>query len=61
MSGNGDRADAALRAQLALVSRSREEIAKAWLVEVILGSALADLEHADEVTLGKALSGRRDI
>jgi diguanylate cyclase (GGDEF)-like protein len=45
MSGNGDRADAALRAQLALVGRSREEIAKAWLVEVILGSPLADLEQ----------------
>ncbi|MEK6276612.1 MAG: GGDEF domain-containing protein [Actinomycetota bacterium] len=43
VSGNGDRAEAELRAQLAQVSRSREQIAKAWLVEVILNSSLAEV------------------
>ncbi len=45
MSENGDRQPAALRAQLARVDRLREQIAKAWLVDVILGSPLAEVER----------------
>jgi diguanylate cyclase (GGDEF)-like protein len=43
VSGNGDRAEKKLRAQLERVSRLREQIAKAWLVEVILNSSLAEV------------------
>jgi diguanylate cyclase (GGDEF)-like protein len=45
MSENGDRTGSALRAQLARVDRSREQIAKAWLVDVILNSDLSDVEE----------------
>lgn len=45
MSENGNRQSAALRAQLARVGRMREQIAKAWLVDVILGSPLAEVER----------------
>ena len=45
MSENGNRNAAALRAQLARVERMREEIAKAWLVDVILASPLAAVER----------------
>ena len=40
MGENGSRTEAALRAQLAKVERSREQIAKAWLVDVILNLSL---------------------
>jgi diguanylate cyclase (GGDEF)-like protein len=36
--------DSALRASLARVDRSRDQIAKAWLVDVILNSDLADVD-----------------
>jgi diguanylate cyclase (GGDEF)-like protein len=45
MSENGDRKAADLRAQLARVDRSREQIAKAWLVDVILNSDLSEVEE----------------
>jgi hypothetical protein len=45
MGENGSRTEAALRAQLARVERSREQIAKAWLVDVILNSDLSDVER----------------
>ncbi len=41
----GNPRSTALRAQLARVSRQREQIAKAWLVDVILGSPLAEVER----------------
>lgn len=41
----GERIEAALRAQLAGAGRERDQIAKAWLVEVVQGSALAELER----------------
>jgi diguanylate cyclase (GGDEF)-like protein len=44
-SENGNRKSAALRAQLARVDRLREQVAKAWLVDVILGSPLAEVER----------------
>lgn len=46
MSENGTRTKSDLRAQLAKVDRSREQIAKAWLVEVILNSDLSDVGQA---------------
>jgi diguanylate cyclase (GGDEF)-like protein len=45
MSENGARTASALRAQLARVDRSRDQVAKAWLVDVILNSELSDLEQ----------------
>lgn len=45
MSENGSRTDAALRLQLAKVERSREQIAKAWLVDLILTSDLSEVEQ----------------
>jgi diguanylate cyclase (GGDEF)-like protein len=45
MGENGSRTEAALRAELAKVERSREQIAKAWLVDVILNSELSDVER----------------
>ncbi len=45
MSENGNRNSAALRAQLARVDRLREQVAKAWLVDVILASPLAAVER----------------
>src|SRR2546430_54036 len=45
MGDNGSRTEAALRAELAKVERSRERIAKAWLVDVILNSDLSDVER----------------
>jgi diguanylate cyclase (GGDEF)-like protein len=45
MGENGSRSEAALRAELAKVERSREQIAKAWLVDVILNSDLSDVER----------------
>jgi diguanylate cyclase (GGDEF)-like protein len=45
MGDNGSRTEAALRAELAKVERSREQIAKAWLVDVILNSDLSDVER----------------
>ena len=45
MGENGSRTEAALRAELAKVERSREQIAKAWLVDVILNSDLSDVER----------------
>jgi diguanylate cyclase (GGDEF)-like protein len=45
MSENGNRNPSDLRAQLARVDRSREQIAKAWLVDVILNSDLSDVEE----------------
>jgi diguanylate cyclase (GGDEF)-like protein len=45
MGENGSTTEAALRAQLAKVERSREQIAKAWLVDVILNSDLSDVEQ----------------
>ncbi|MFN8160700.1 MAG: GGDEF domain-containing protein [Solirubrobacterales bacterium] len=44
-SDNGHRNAAALRAQLARVEGMREQIAKSWLVEVILSSPLAEVER----------------
>jgi diguanylate cyclase (GGDEF)-like protein len=44
MSENGARTASALRPWLARVDRSREQIAKAWLVDVILNSRLSDVE-----------------
>lgn len=43
MSENGARTASALRGELARVDRSREQIAKAWLVDVILNSDLTDV------------------
>jgi diguanylate cyclase (GGDEF)-like protein len=51
MSENGARKASALRAQLAKVERSREQIAKAWVVEVILNSNLSEVK---ELPLGWA-------
>jgi diguanylate cyclase (GGDEF)-like protein len=45
MRENGSKTDSALRTQLARVDRSREQIAKAWLVEVILNSDLGDVDQ----------------
>lgn len=45
MSGNGIGQSAALKAQLARMERTCEQIAKAWLVDVILDSPLAELER----------------
>ncbi len=45
MSENGARKASALRAQLAKVERSREQIAKAWVVEVILNSDLSEVKQ----------------
>jgi diguanylate cyclase (GGDEF)-like protein len=45
MSGNGIGESAALKAQLARMERRREQIAKSWLVDVILDSPLAELER----------------
>jgi diguanylate cyclase (GGDEF)-like protein len=41
---NGHRESAALRGELARIGRMREDIAKAWLVDVIVGSPLAEVE-----------------
>ena len=41
---NGHRETAALRGELARIGRMREDIAKAWLVDVIVGSPLAEVE-----------------
>jgi hypothetical protein len=46
MRDNGSKTDSALRTQLARVDRSREQIAKAWLVEVILNSDLSSVDQA---------------
>jgi diguanylate cyclase (GGDEF)-like protein len=53
MSENGARTAPALRAQLAKVDRSREQIAKAWLVDVILNS---DLSTVDQTPVAWATS-----
>ena len=45
MRENGSKTDSALRTQLARVDRSREQIAKAWLVEVILNSDLSEVDQ----------------
>jgi diguanylate cyclase (GGDEF)-like protein len=45
MRDNGSKTDSALRTQLARVDRSREQIAKAWLVEVILNSDLSEVDQ----------------
>lgn len=45
MSENGTKTASDLRTQLARVDRSREQIAKAWLVEVILNSDLSEVDH----------------
>ena len=45
MSENGNRDAAALRAQLARIERLREQVAKAWLIDVILASPLAAVER----------------
>jgi diguanylate cyclase (GGDEF)-like protein len=46
-SENGSaRGESALRASLARVDRSRDQIAKAWLVDVILNSDLSDVDKA---------------
>jgi diguanylate cyclase (GGDEF)-like protein len=45
MSENGASTAADLRAQLARVDRSREQIAKAWLVDVILNSDLSEVDQ----------------
>lgn len=42
---NGSRNAAALRAQLTRIERLREQVAKAWLIDVILGSPLAAVER----------------
>ena len=42
---NGSRNAAALRAQLARIERLREQVAKAWLIDVILASPLAAVER----------------
>ena len=42
---NGARTASALRAQLAKIDRSREQIAKAWLVEVILNTDLSQVDQ----------------
>src|SRR3954470_12902843 len=41
---NGHRESSALRGELAKIGRMREDIAKAWLVDVIVGSPLAEVE-----------------
>ena len=41
MGENGNRNAAALRAQLSRIERLREQVAKAWLIDVILASPLA--------------------
>lgn len=46
MRQNGSKTDSPLRTQLARVDRSREQIAKAWLVEVILNSNLSEVDQA---------------
>ena len=43
--GAGNATGSALRARLSTVDRSREQIAKAWLVDVILNSDLSDVEQ----------------
>lgn len=45
MSENGAWTASDLRAQLAKVDRSREQIAKAWLVDVILNSDLSEVDQ----------------
>ena len=45
MRENGTKTESGLRTQLARVDRSREQIAKAWLVEVILNSDLSDVDQ----------------
>lgn len=45
VSGNGIGQSAALKAQLARMERARDQIAKSWLVDVILDSPLAELER----------------
>jgi diguanylate cyclase (GGDEF)-like protein len=45
MSENGSTSTTELRAQLARVDRSREQIAKAWLVDVILNSNLSEVDQ----------------
>ncbi len=45
MGENGNRNAAALRAQLARIERLREQVAKAWLIDVILASPLAAVER----------------
>jgi len=45
MRENGSKTDSALRTQLARVDRSRDQIAKAWLVEVILNSDLGEVDQ----------------
>lgn len=45
MSENGARTPSPLRAQLARVDRSREQIAKAWLVDVILNTDLSEVDQ----------------
>jgi diguanylate cyclase (GGDEF)-like protein len=45
VSANEERAEAVLRAQLGRISRSRDRIVKAWLVEVIRDSSLAEIEQ----------------
>lgn len=42
MSGNGDAQAAALRARLTRLDGGGEEVAKAWLIDVISGGSLAD-------------------
>src|SRR4051794_4869891 len=41
---NGHRESAALKGELTRIGRMREDIAKAWLVDVIVGSPLAEVE-----------------
>src|SRR3954453_6337013 len=41
---NGHRESAALKGELTRIDRMREDIAKAWLVDVIVGSPLAEVE-----------------
>jgi GGDEF domain-containing protein len=43
---NGSKSESTLRTQLARVDRSREQIAKAWLVEVILNTDLSEVDQA---------------
>jgi diguanylate cyclase (GGDEF)-like protein len=45
MSENGGRMASDLRAQLGGIDRSRDQIAKAWLVDVILNSNLSEVEQ----------------
>ena len=45
MRENGSKTESSLRTQLARVDRSREQIAKAWLVEVILNSDLSEVDQ----------------